>query len=370
MTPYFEPRVTINEKTDSKLFEKIAKRLQLEGYIILGEKYKKSKKENLVEPLQKITRVEIKESKVEKIRSLLPKVRKQYELVSVNTSSAKVAQWVVKDNRVDILTVPYKSIKEIITQNLANVAANNQTFLEIDISFLTFSNSFFPSIQMRGLSRVIHLIIREKAPFILTMNVENPLEFRDERSIIAMANLVGIPNKAIKENMRKFKERIELNRNKLSPDFIAPGVRKVEKEKRSKKIIPSKEIEVKTEIPFNLKELPIEKKKLERQRYILFEILQIENKKIEEKIVMDNLWKQLSKFYGEVGSSRIGLYLIEFNSEKNIGIIRCNQSSLSAVRAMMSTITSLEKIKVVFHVLKVSGTLKNLIAIQKKKSKN
>lgn len=367
MTPYFEPRVTINEKTDSKLFEKIAKRLQLQGFVILGEKYKKSKKENLVEPLQKITRVELKESNVEKIRSLLPKVRKQYELVSVNTSLAKVAQWVVKDNRVDILTVPYKSIKEIITQNLANVAANNQTFLEIDISFLTFSNSFSPSIQMRVLSRIIHLIIREKAPFILTMNVENPLEFRDERSIIAMANLIGIPNKAIKENMRKFKERIELNRNKLSPDFIAPGVRKVEKEKTSKNIIPSKEIEVKTEIPFNLKELPIEKKKLERQRYILFEILQIENKKIEEKVVMDNLWKQLSKFYGEVGSSRIGLYLIEFNSEKNIGIIRCNQASLSAVRAMMSSIPSLEKIKIAFHVLKVSGTLKNLIRIQKKK---
>ncbi|MHA1532487.1 MAG: RNase P subunit p30 family protein, partial [Candidatus Heimdallarchaeota archaeon] len=229
MTPYFEPRVKIKEKTDSKLFEKIAKRLQLEGYVILGEKYKKSEKESLVEPLQKITRVEIKESKVEKIRSLLPKVRNQYELVSVKTSSAKAAQWVVKDNRVDILTIPYKSIKEIITQNLANVAANSQTFLEIDISFLTTSNSFSHSIQMRVLSRVMNLIIREKAPFILTMNVENPLEFREERSIIAMANLVGIPNKAIKENMRKFKERIELNRNKLSPDFITPGVWKVEK---------------------------------------------------------------------------------------------------------------------------------------------
>ncbi|MCE7746312.1 MAG: hypothetical protein GPJ52_14370, partial [Candidatus Heimdallarchaeota archaeon] len=327
-------------------------------------------KESLVEPLQKITRVEIKESKIEKIRSLLPKVRNQYELVSVNTSSAKAAQWVVKDNRVDILTIPYKSIKEIITQNLANVAANNQTFLEIDISFLTTSNSFSHSIQMRVLSRVMNLIIREKAPFILTMNVENPLEFREERSIIAMANLVGIPNKAIKENMRKFKERIELNRNKLSPDFITPGVWKVERKKTSKKIIPSKDIEVKTEIPFNIKELPIEKKKLERQRYILFEILQIGNKNLEEKLVMDNLWKQLSKFYGEVGSSRIGLYLIVFNSEKNIGIIRCNQSSLSAVRAMMSTITSLEKIKIAFHVLKVSGTLKNLLAIQKKKSRN
>lgn len=369
MTPYFEPRVKIKEKTDSKLFEKIAKRLQLEGYVILGEKYKKSEKESLVEPLQKITRVEIKESKVEKIRSLLPKVRKQYELVSVNTSSAKAAQWVVKDNRVDILTIPYKSIKEIITQNLANVAANNQTFLEIDISFLTTSSNFSQSIQMRVLSRVMNLIIREKAPFVLTLDVQDPLDFRDERSIIALANLIGISSKTIKKNMRKFKERIELNRSKLSPEFITPGVWKVEKKKTSKKKITSKDREVKIEIPFNLKDLPIEKMKLERQRYLLFEILQLKEKTFEEKLVIDNLWKQSSVLFGEVGSSRLGLYMVEFSSEKSIGIIRCNQFSLLAVRAMMATIVELEKAKTAFHVLKVSGTLKNLIAIHKKKSK-
>jgi len=366
MTPYFEPRVTIKEKTDSKLFEKIAKRLQLEGYVVLGEKYKK---EELLESLQKITRIEIKESKVEKIRFLLPKVRNQYELVSVNTSSAKAAQWVVKDNRVDILTIPYKSIKEIITQNLANVAANNQTFLEIDLSFLLKSTNQIPSIKMRTLSRVTNLILKEKAPFILTLDVQDPLDFRDERSVIALASLIGITRKDIKENMQKFQERIKLNKNKLSSEFIAPGVWKVEEKKITKKKRTKQVGNIETEIPFNLKKLPIEKKKLERQRYILFEVLQFENKKFEEKLVIDNLWKQLTKFFGEVGSSRIGLYMIEFNPEKNLGIIRCNQFSLLAVRAVMATIFELEKIKTLFHILKVSGTLKNLITIHKKKSK-
>ena len=366
MTPYFEPRVTIKEKTDSKLFEKIAKRLQLEGYVVLGEKYKK---EDLLEPLQKISRIEIKESKVEKIRSLLPKVRNQYELVSVKTTSAKAAQWVVKDNRVDILTIPYKSTKEIITKNFANVAATNQTFLEIDLSFLIKTNSQFPSIKLRTLSRVMNLIIREKAPFVLTFDVQDPLDFRNERSIIALANLIGIPSKTIKENMRKFKERIELNRSKLLPEFIRPGVWKVEKKKASKKKTTSKDKEIKTEVLFNLKELPIEKIKLERQRYLLFEILQLKEKAFEEKLIIDNLWKRSSILFGEVGSSRLGLYMVEFNSKKSIGIVRCNQFSLSAVRAIMSTITNLEETKIAFHILKVSGTLKNLIRIQKKKAK-
>ena len=235
MTPYFEPRVTIKEKKDSKLFEKIAKRLQLEGYVVLGEKFKRIKEENSEETIQKVTRIEIMENKIEKIRSLLPKIRNQYELVSVKTTSAKAAQWVVKDNRVDLLTIPYKSIKEIVTQNLANVASSNQTFLEIDLSFLMKSTNQSPSIKMRVLSRVMNLIIKEKAPFILTMDVQDPLDFRDERSVIALASLVGISAKAIKENMREFKERIELNKNKLSTEFIAPGVWKVEDKKTSKK---------------------------------------------------------------------------------------------------------------------------------------
>ena len=367
MTPYLEPRVTIKEKTDSKLFEKIAKRLQLEGYVVLGEKYKK---EDLKDPLQKITRIEIKESKVEKIRSLLPKVRNKYELVSVNTSSAKAAQWVVKDNRVDILTIPYKNIKEILTLSLANVATDNQTFLEIDLSFLTSTDSFSPSIQMRVLSRVMNLIIRETAPFILTMNADDPLDLRDERSINALGQLIGIPNKAVKENMSKFSERVELNRDKLSSEFITPGVKKVSKKKIKKKKPLTKEVAIIEELPFNLKELPIEKMKMERQRYVLFEILQFDKKKMEEKIIIDTLWKQFSKFYGEVGSSRIGLYMIKFDSEKNIGIIRCNQTTLTAVRAMFTTISQVEETAVLFHILKVSGTLKNLLQIQKKRSGN
>ena len=160
MTPYFEPRVTIKEKKDSKLFEKIAKRLQLDGYVVLGEKFKRNKEEDSGETIQKVTRIEIIENRIEKIRSLLPKVRNQYELVSVNTTSAKAAQWVVKDNRVDILTIPSQNLKEILTQSLANFASNNQTFFEIDLSFLTKTTNQNPSIKMRVLSRVMNLIIK------------------------------------------------------------------------------------------------------------------------------------------------------------------------------------------------------------------
>ncbi len=316
MTPYFEPRVEIPDMKDSELFDKIAKRLQLDGYIVLGEKYKKIGDSKIKQTLQKITRIEINENKVEKIRSLLPKVRNQYELVSVKTTSAKAAQWVVKDDRVDILTIPYDVIKEIITQNFANVAAQSETFIEIDLSFLIKEEEKTPSVKMRTLTRIMNILLREKAPFVLTTNVQNSLDFRDERSILALGQLIGIPTKITKENMMKFLARIRLNRDKLAAEFVAPGISKVTDKKMEKKGALEKR-ELLEDVPFNLKDLRIDEMKLERQRYVLFEILQLENKTIDLNNLIELIWKQFSRFYGEIGSSRFGFYMIKFDMEKN-----------------------------------------------------
>jgi RNase P/RNase MRP subunit POP5 len=167
--------------------------------------------------------------------------------------------------------------------------------------------------------------------------------------------------------MQKFLERIKLNQSKLATDFVSPGIKRVKKEKQEKKKDSLKKPELLREIPFHLKDLQIEKKKLERQRYVLFEVLGLENIAVELEALIELFWKQFTKYFGEVGSSRIGLYMIKFNPEKNVGIIRCNQESLSALRAMLATITQIEKTRVLFHIMKVSGTLKNLLHIQKKK---
>jgi len=58
---------------------------------------------------------------------------------------------------------------------------------------------------------------------------------------------------------------------------------------------------------------------------------------------------------------------MHFNEEKQFGIIRCSHKYLSAMRVVLAILTQIEKDPVIFHVMKVSGTLKNLIQISKKK---
>ncbi|MHA1555471.1 MAG: Rpp14/Pop5 family protein [Candidatus Heimdallarchaeota archaeon] len=66
-----------------------------------------------------------------------------------------------------------------------------------------------------------------------------------------------------------------------------------------------------------------------------------------------------------MSSSQLDFYVTYYYEEKQFGIIRCSHKSLTATRDVLATLTQIEKKLVIFHVMKVSGTLKNLLRISK-----
>ncbi|MBN1329582.1 MAG: hypothetical protein JXA54_08930 [Candidatus Heimdallarchaeota archaeon] len=373
--PFFiEPRVELSNMNHSS-YDKIAARLGLKAYAILNEKYKKKtieeKKESFVDH---ISRFEINENTVEKVRKILPNVRQKYEIISIRTTSPKVAQWVVKDNRVDLISIAISSLRELVTDPLANVASENNTFFEIDLSPLLDEKSN-NSMIMRNISRTINLLMKERAKFIFTFNVSSPLEFREKRGIISVAKLLGIPEDIIRKNYQEFFSLIKLNRDKLSDNFIAPGINVVREEteesvsKLKQKINSDLDEFDLLEIPDSLEEHTITNRKLERQRYLLFEIFTSNDETISDKILLDAFWNAYSRLFGVVGSSRAGVYLSFYNQKQNYGILRCSNYSINSVRAALTLISKINNLPVLIHVLKCSGTLKNLKDISRKKIK-
>ncbi|NHK32680.1 MAG: hypothetical protein FK730_15120 [Asgard group archaeon] len=377
MVPFIEPRVSLDDTKKIVEYDKIAKRLGIIGFAIFNQKYKIEPKEKgrSYHSVEHISRFEINENQVESIRKTLPNKRHQYELISVRTTSAKVAQWVVKDNRVDILSIPYESLRELITQPLANVAANNKTFIELELNPLIFESKNNKSIYLRNIRRILSILLQENTPFILSCNVTNPYMFRTKRAIIALAKTIGIPDVIMKSNMDDFYNRIKLNREKLSDKMVAPGIwiidekSKEKGKKASKKIKSEKLIDVSK---LELENLISESKSVkdqERQRYLLFEIIKETKESIVDKDFMDTFWKFFTSFYGIFNSSQSGVYLSKFDEKTSLGILRCSHQSLNTVRATLSLITKIDKMNVIVHVMKTSGTLKNLINITKIKKK-
>ena len=64
------------------------------------------------------------------------------------------------------------------------------------------------------------------------------------------------------------------------------------------------------------------------------------------------------RLHGEVGTSEENLWLIEFDQEKQCGILRCSHKAQQKVIAALTIITKINEQDVVFNVRGVSGTIK------------
>ena len=208
MIPFVEPAVYVDNKKSMLEFDAIASRLGITGYSVCNLSIKEGKNLETQKTVEHFSRKDINIANLNRVKNFLSKERNQCELLSVTTTDAKIAQWVVKDNRVDILSIPVSKIKEIITEPLANVAAENQTFLEIDLSSIIYSTNR-KSIILHKLTRVMRLILKQRPPFIFTTKAKNPFDLRDMRSIVALGNLIGVPEQRTKDYMKVFYERIQ-----------------------------------------------------------------------------------------------------------------------------------------------------------------
>lgn len=98
----------------------------------------------------------------------------------------------------------------------------------------------------------------------------------------------------------------------------------------------------------------------ERERYVSFKIMSEEP--INYSDLEQAIWNQLLDFYGEYGVSKISMWLIKnlWNEKEQAGVIRCNNKSVSQLIAGLGMISRLGDTRIVFRILKVSGTLKGL----------
>lgn len=98
----------------------------------------------------------------------------------------------------------------------------------------------------------------------------------------------------------------------------------------------------------------------EKERYIAFQV--ISEEPISYFDLEQAIWNQLLDFYGEYGMSKTSMWLMKklWDEKNQVGIIRCNNKSVSQVIAGLGLITRLGDIRVIIKILSVSGTLKGL----------
>jgi RNase P/RNase MRP subunit p30 len=179
------------------------------------------------------SRVDFRPRNPDELLRDLRKYRRQFEIVAVLCDSKPVARQAAKDRRVDLLNFPQIDYrKRFFDSAEAELASQGLACLEIDAR---------PLLMLEGADRVrlLSSLRREAAtaadfhvPIVVSSGVSDVMLIRKPMELAALSSLFGLPSTlaadAVSANPSAIVRR---NREKLSPKFVAPGIRLVRKGK-------------------------------------------------------------------------------------------------------------------------------------------
>ena len=104
--------------------------------------------------------------------------------------------------------------------------------------------------------------------------------------------------------------------------------------------------------------------KNERNRYILFKIIKEENLNFEHQVILNSIWKSIWRFFGMKEANKVGLWLIEYNEDKGLGIIRCAHHTKELIITSLSLVNEISGKRIILSPIKTSGTIKTIKKFQ------
>ncbi|MFX1337126.1 MAG: Rpp14/Pop5 family protein [Promethearchaeota archaeon] len=107
--------------------------------------------------------------------------------------------------------------------------------------------------------------------------------------------------------------------------------------------------------------------KIEKQRYILFQILKEEDFQIDQQEILKSIWQSIWRYFGMREANKTGLWLLELG--ENYGIIRCSNSTKEIILTALTLIKEIKGKKLIFSPIKTSGTIKAIKNVKNLKNK-
>jgi RNase P/RNase MRP subunit p30 len=213
----------------------ICKALEL-GYDLVGIPFPSYVNREKISEIEKIckdigldfaTRVNLSPRNSNQLLHDLRKIRRKFEIVAVRCLTKDTARHAAKDRRVDLLQFSVTNMRQrFFDEQEAELASQALSSLEIELS---------PLLQLTRFSRVRLLSIlrreaataeRVKVPIILSSGATEAQLMRGAYDYASLGTLFDL---TLASSFRALSENpvamVERNREKLNPDFVAPGIR-------------------------------------------------------------------------------------------------------------------------------------------------
>ena len=179
------------------------------------------------------SRVDLKPRTPNELIRSLRKLRRRFEIIVVVCESKQVARQAAKDRRVDLLNfLGCNRRKRFFDKAEAELASNALGSLEIDIKPLLTLEGPARIRLLSSLRREVAIAEDFHVPIVISSGASNELLMRKPRETAALTSLFELDkSSAINAVSKNQLAIVKRNREKLSPNFVAPGIRLIRRGK-------------------------------------------------------------------------------------------------------------------------------------------
>jgi len=237
MTKFVDLHLCAPFRDAEQLMKMVKKSFEL-GYQFVGIPLSPNVEPDEVERLRKIcseagldfvSRVDLAPKNTHELLASLRRLRRKFEVVAVLCTSKPIARQAAKDRRVDVLSFPVdKPRNRFFDRAEAELASESLTSLEIDIAPLLLLEGFLRIRLISSLRREVAIAKSFHVPVVISSGATDDYLLRRPHDYSALATLFDMDSSLAFSAISKIPQGIvERNRLKLSPDFVAPGLRVV-----------------------------------------------------------------------------------------------------------------------------------------------
>ncbi len=173
------------------------------------------------------SRIDLKPRTPRELIASLRRLRRRFEIIAVLCETKQVARQAAKDRRVDLLNFPAINFRgRFFDKAEAELASSGLAAFEIDVKPLIVIEGAGRIRLMSSLRKEVAIAQKFRVPIIVSSGVSGELLMRKPRELAALASLFDLKETSAIEAVSKNPVTIvKRNRKKLSPNFVAPGIR-------------------------------------------------------------------------------------------------------------------------------------------------
>ncbi|MFW9855803.1 MAG: RNase P subunit p30 family protein [Candidatus Thorarchaeota archaeon] len=163
-----------------------------------------------------------------KIISTLRQKRRHFPIIAITCATPDITAWAAQDNRIDILKFRPFEIGKLLTRSVAKLMNNHNKCLEISLADLYTLPYRSHIAAIRNIRNAFTEIIRKHVSYIFSSGAANIEHLRTPRELASLGqillNSTQLPLNALSVTPHSL---LTQNLRKITPDYVIPGVFKV-----------------------------------------------------------------------------------------------------------------------------------------------